>query len=186
MQRETKKFLRLALLWYLFFCSGLKPNLQYLWGVPVLGFIFALLPCFLCVCVFFVALSLLIAFFCIELISSHLKVKVKLLSHVRLFATQWTVAYQAPPSMGFSRQECWSGLPFPSPGDLPTPGIKPGFPSLQADALPSELPGKPISSSILISWIFFCTIYFLSNFLTACSWVYCIHCSLSESASDLY
>ena len=108
MQRETKKFLRLALLWYLFFCSGLKPNLQYLWGVPVLGFIFALLPCFLCVCVFFVALSLLIAFFCIELISSHLKVKVKLLSHVRLFATQWTVAYQAPPSMGFSRQECWS------------------------------------------------------------------------------
>ena len=52
MQRETKKFLRLALLWYLFFCSGLKPNLQYLWGVPVLGFVFALLPCFLCLCLF--------------------------------------------------------------------------------------------------------------------------------------
>ena len=54
------------------------------------------------------------------------KVKVKSLSHVRLFATPWTVAYQASPSMGFSRQEYWSGLPFPSPGDLPDPGIEPG------------------------------------------------------------
>ena len=54
----------------------------------------------------------------------------------------WTVAYQAPPSMGFSKQECWSGLPFPSPGDLPGPGIKPGSPALQADALPSELAGR--------------------------------------------
>ena len=54
------------------------------------------------------------------------KVKVKSLSHVRLFATPWTVAYNAPPSMGFSRQEYWSGLPFPSPEDLPNPGIKPG------------------------------------------------------------
>ena len=60
--------------------------------------------------------------------------KVKLLSHVRLFATPWTVVYQAPPFMGFSRQECWSGLPFPPPGDLPDPGIEPRFPSLQADA----------------------------------------------------
>ena len=73
----------------------------------------------------------------------HWKVKVKSLSCVRLFATPWTVAYQAPPSMGFSRQECWSGLPLPSPGDLPNPGIKPGSPSLQEDALPSEPPGKP-------------------------------------------
>ena len=72
-----------------------------------------------------------------------MKVKVKSLSHVRLFATPWTVAYQAPLSMGFSRQECWSGLPFPSPGDLPDPGIEPGSPALQADALPSEPPGKP-------------------------------------------
>ena len=64
-------------------------------------------------------------------------VKVKSLSRVRLFATPWTVAYQAPLSMGFSRQECWSGLPFPSPGDLPDPGIKPRSPALQADALPS-------------------------------------------------
>ena len=50
--------------------------------------------------------------------------------------------YQAPPSLGFSRQEYWSGLPFPSPGDLSNPGIKPGSPVLQADALPSEPPGK--------------------------------------------
>ena len=57
--------------------------------------------------------------------------------------TPWTVAYQAPLSMGFSRQKYWSGLPFPSPGDLPNPGIKPGSPALQADALPSEPPGKP-------------------------------------------
>ena len=68
--------------------------------------------------------------------------KVKSLSLVQLFATPWTVAYQAPPSMEFSGQECWSGLPFPSPGDLPDPGIKPGSPALQADALPSEPPGK--------------------------------------------
>ena len=58
------------------------------------------------------------------------------------FATPWTVAYQAPPSMGFSRQEYWSGLPFPSPGDLPDPGIEPGSPTFQADALTSEPPGK--------------------------------------------
>ena len=70
-------------------------------------------------------------------------VKVKSLSRVRLFVTPWTVAYQAPPSMGFSRQECWSRLPFPSPGGLPDPGIKPGSPTLQEDALPSEPPGKP-------------------------------------------
>ena len=54
-----------------------------------------------------------------------MKVKVKSLDRVQLFVTQWTVAYQAPPSMGFSRQEYWSGLPFPSPGDLPNPGIEP-------------------------------------------------------------
>ena len=64
------------------------------------------------------------------------------LSRVRLFVTPWTVAYQASPSMGFSRQEYWSGLPFPSLGDFPDPGIEPRSPALQADALPSELPGK--------------------------------------------
>ena len=70
------------------------------------------------------------------------KLKMKSLSHVRLFATPWTVAYQAPPSMGFSSQEYWSGLPFPSPGDLPKLRIEPRSPALQADALPSEPPGK--------------------------------------------
>ena len=63
------------------------------------------------------------------------------LSRVQLFATPWTVAHQASLSMGFSRQEYWSGLPFPSPGDLPDPGIKPKSPILQADALTSEPPG---------------------------------------------
>ena len=72
----------------------------------------------------------------------ELKVKVKSLSRVRLFSTPWTVAYQAPPSMGFSRQEYWSGLPFPSPGDLPDAGIEPGSPTFQADALMSEPRGK--------------------------------------------
>ena len=66
--------------------------------------------------------------------------------------TPWTVAYQAPPSMGFSRQEYWSGLPFPSPEVLPDPGIKPRSPALQADALPSEPPGKPLSV-ITKSWV---------------------------------
>ena len=65
---------------------------------------------------------------------------VKSLSHVRLFVTPWTVAYQAPPSMGFSKQEYWSGLPFPYPEDLPDPEIAPGSPRLQADALTSEPP----------------------------------------------
>ena len=59
-------------------------------------------------------------------------------------ATPWTVAYQAPSSMEFAREEYWSGLPFPSPGDLPDLGVEPGSPTLQADALPSELPGKPL------------------------------------------
>ena len=64
----------------------------------------------------------------------------KSLSCVRLFATLWTVAHQAPPSMGFSRLEVWSGLPFPSPGYLPEPGIERRSPALQADALTSEPP----------------------------------------------
>ena len=68
--------------------------------------------------------------------------KVKSLSRVQLFATPWTVAHQAPPSMEFSRQEYWSGLPFPSPGDLPDLGIEPRSPTLQADTLPSEPPEK--------------------------------------------
>ena len=59
-------------------------------------------------------------------------------------ATPWTVAHQAPLSMGFSRQEYWSGLPFPCPGDLPDPGTEPGSPASQADSLPTELQGKPL------------------------------------------
>ena len=69
------------------------------------------------------------------------KVKVKSPSHVQLFVTPWTVACQAPPSLGFSRQEYWSGLPCPSPVDLLDPGIEPESPTLQADSLPSEPPG---------------------------------------------
>ena len=71
------------------------------------------------------------------------------LSRVRLFETLWTVAHLAPLSMGFSRQEYWSGLPFPSPGDLPDPGIEPRSPALQADALTSEPPGKPKKTQII-------------------------------------
>ena len=68
-------------------------------------------------------------------------------SRVRLSATLLTVAHQAPLSMGFSRQEYWSGLPCPPPGDLPNPGIEPESPmapTLQADSLPFEPPGKPL------------------------------------------
>ena len=67
----------------------------------------------------------------------------QMLSRVQLFATPWTVARQAPLSMGFSRQEYWSGQPFPSPGDLPNPGFDPPSPALQVDSLQSEPPGKP-------------------------------------------
>ena len=77
------------------------------------------------------------------------KVRVKLLSCVLLFATPWTVTYQAPLSMGFSRQEYWSGLPFPSPGDLSNPGIEPRSPTLRTVALPSEPPEKPVSVRIV-------------------------------------
>ena len=71
-------------------------------------------------------------------------------SRVRLFATPWTVASQAPLSMGFSRQEYWSGLPFPSRGDLPNPGMELRSPTLQADSLPYEPPGKP---NVLWYWL---------------------------------
>ena len=71
-------------------------------------------------------------------------------SHIRLFATPWNVAHQAPLSMLFSRQEYWSGLPFPSPGDLPNPGMELWSPTLQADSLPSELPVKPNNSRLIL------------------------------------
>ena len=70
------------------------------------------------------------------------KVKVKSLSHFWLLATPWTAAYQAPPTMGFSRQEYWCGLLFPSPGAFPNPGIKPTSPALQVDSLPLSYQGS--------------------------------------------
>ena len=70
------------------------------------------------------------------------------LSRVRLCVTPWTVAHQAPLSMGFSRQEYWSGLLCLPPGDLPNPGIEPRSPALQADSLPSEPPGKPKNTRV--------------------------------------
>ena len=74
-------------------------------------------------------------------LSSYISLLLLLFSHIQLFATPWTVAHQASLSMGFSRREYWSGLPFPSPGDLPDPGIKPESPTLEADALTSKPPG---------------------------------------------
>ena len=79
-----------------------------------------------------------------SLLWAELKVKVFSLSHVPLFVTPWTVGHQAPLSMELSRREYWSGSPFPSPGDLPEPGIKHGFPALQTDSLPTESPEKPL------------------------------------------
>ena len=76
--------------------------------------------------------------------------EMKSLSPVRLFATPWTAAYKAPLSMEFSRQENWSGLPFPSPGDLPDPGIKPESLELQVDTSPPEPSGKPLAAAKLL------------------------------------
>ena len=99
------------------------------------------------------------------------KVKVKSLSCARLLVTPWTAAYQAPSSMGFSRQEYWSGLPLPSPGDLPNPGIKPRSPAFQAGALTSKPWGKLFTkSSVPWGWrkwhfncLFSCTKTFATN-----------------------
>ena len=79
-----------------------------------------------------------------------------LLSHVQFFATPWTVAHEAPLSMEFSRQEYWSGLPFPSPGDLPDPGIEPGSLALQEDSLLSE---SPTNIDLYLYWCTYTLIY---------------------------
>ena len=71
-------------------------------------------------------------------------------SYLCLFVTSWTVAHQAPLSMEFSRQEYWGWLPFPSPGHLPYPGIKPRSSELQADSLLSEPPGKPTHYTFVV------------------------------------
>ena len=76
-------------------------------------------------------------------INTYFFVVVLLLSHVPLFATLWTVAHQVPLSIGFLRHEYWSRLPFPSPGDLPNPGIKPLSPALAGGIFAAEPPGKP-------------------------------------------
>ena len=89
---------------------------------------------------FYVSLFIALGLVC-PLFSSSLRcacVRAQSLSSVRLFVTPWTVAHQAPPSMEFSRKEYWSGLPFPSPGDVPNPGIEPRSPTLQADSVPPE------------------------------------------------
>ena len=75
---------------------------------------------------------------------------VKSLSCVQLFVTSWTVAYQASLSMGFSRQEYWSELPFPPPGDLPDPGLEPESPALASRFFTTEPPGKP---SVYALWV---------------------------------
>ena len=75
-------------------------------------------------------------------------VYVQLLSHVQLFVTLWTTAHQVPLSIEFFRLEHWSGLPFPSSGDLPNPGVKLRSPVLQADSLPSEPPGKSMNAGV--------------------------------------
>ena len=110
----------------------------------------------------YIMLLTIVAMLCIRsselnhiLVLFKVKVKMKLLSRDQLFVTPQTVVYQAPPSMGFSRQELWNRLPFPSPGDLPNPGMEPRFFTLQADASPSQPPGRsfntcPITPTLLI------------------------------------
>ena len=82
---------------------------------------------------------------CTQICNVYACMKRNSVSHcyAQLFVTPWTVAYQAPPSKEFSREEYWSGLPFPSPGDLPDPGIESGFPALQVDSVLSEPPRNP-------------------------------------------
>ena len=75
------------------------------------------------------------------------------LSHIRLFVTPWTVAHQAPVSMGFSRQEYWSGLTFPSPGDLPSTGMEPASSALISNLYSAEPPGKPIPGIYTCSFV---------------------------------
>ena len=84
-------------------------------------------------------------YFCFCLFFSVLKVKVLAAQLCLTLCDPMECSHQVPLSMGFSRQEYWSGLPFPSPGDIPDPGIEPGSPAVQADSLPSEPLGKPFS-----------------------------------------
>ena len=90
--------------------------------------------------------------FLIQLYIPEISVCVQLLSHVQLFATPWTTLHQASLSIGFSRQEYWSGLLFPSPGDLPNPGIELASPTLAGRFLTTERPGKPIPETTILQF----------------------------------
>ena len=87
---------------------------------------------------------------------TSMKLKVKSLSRVQLFVTLWTIAHQAPPSMGFSRQEHWSGLPLPSPGDLSYLGIQPTSPAVQVDCFTTEPTGKPCPTEYTLVSVSLC------------------------------
>ena len=105
---------------------------------------------------------------------------VYVLSRVQLFIIPWTTARQAPLSMGFSMQEYWSGLPFPSPGDLPDPRIELRCPALQVDSLPSEPPGKPPRTSL--SYVYCSSGEIPLNSLSrSVLYLHCQHCSLREA-----
>ena len=94
------------------------------------------------------------------------------LSHVQLFETPWTIAFQTPLSRGFSRQEYWSGLPFSPPGNLPNPGIKPMSPALAGGFFTTEPPGKPVSTYIHTDTMMeYCSIIKNENLLFATTWV---------------
>ena len=117
----------------------------------------------------------------------------KSLSRVRLLATPWTLAHQAPPSMGFSRQEYWSGLPFPSSGDLPNPGIKRRSPALQADALTLSR-GRAqcglLGNSIFLIHPFPLSSLGLRSLFSICPPFFCLNCfelgfvTCSQKSSD--
>ena len=108
----------------------------------------------------------------------------QLLQHVQLFAVPWTEACQAPLSMGFSRQEYWSGLPCPPPGNLPNPGIKPASPvtpALQTDSLPTEPPEKPPHTYILYFRFFFIIGYYKILYIISCAIQYILVVYFIES-----
>ena len=124
-------------------------------------------------------------------VESKVKVKVNLLSPVRLFATPWTIAHQAPLSMGFSRQEYWNGLPFLSPGDLPNPGIEPRSPALQTGSFPSEPSRNPerflrLSSIHFILFPLLCCSEVISTVLSSSSLIESSTCYSSLVPSRVF
>ena len=124
----------------LYSVSCYRPQWKRIWKGCMCIYIYIYI--FMCVCVCLCVCIYICVCVCVYLYENEKKVKVFVASHVWLFVTPWTVACQAPLSMGFPRQEYWSGLPFPSPGDLPDPGIEPRSPTLQADSLPLSYQGS--------------------------------------------